>query len=292
MIDRKITLIATLWLIAISAGAQKLPAYQLFNEKGKSISYKKMLRTLQEADVVLFGELHNNPICHWLELQLLRDLHNEREDIVLAMEMFEADNQLVLDEYLQGSIQEKHLLNEAKVWSNYDTDYQPLIELAKAEGIPVIASNIPRRYANLVYRKGLSALDSLTDAAKQWIAPLPITVDMQLASYQEMLTMMGGSSHGGDTGEAETLVHAQAVKDATMAHFTLQQLPRPVFHVNGAYHSQDKEGIVWYLQQKRPNLVIMNINSVEQKSVDELLEENQTNADFTICIPSDMTKTY
>ncbi|MEM8970233.1 MAG: ChaN family lipoprotein, partial [Bacteroidota bacterium] len=210
MTIRSVTILSVLWLMTVSGWAQKLPAYQLFNEKGKPTSYAKMLRTLAKADVVLFGELHNNPICHWLELQLLRDLHQEHDSLVLALEMFEADNQLVLDEYLQGTIQEKHLLNEAKVWNNYDTDYQPLIELAKTNDIPVVASNIPRRYANLVYRRGLSALDSLTDEAKQWIAPLPVTVDMQLASYQEMLVMMGGGSHGGDTGEAKNLVHAQA----------------------------------------------------------------------------------
>ncbi|WKN43022.1 ChaN family lipoprotein [Tunicatimonas pelagia] len=292
MMIRRITVLSILWLIASGSWAQQLPAYQLFNQKGKPTSYAKMLRTLAKADVVLFGELHNNPICHWLELQLLRDLHQEHDSLVLAMEMFEADNQLVLDEYLLGTIQEKHLLNEAKVWNNYATDYQPLIEFAKANDIPVVASNVPRRYANLVYRQGLAALDSLSDQAKQWVAPLPITVDMQLSSYQEMLAMMGGSSHGGDTGEAETLVHAQAVKDATMAHFVLQQLPRPVFHVNGSYHSQDKEGIAWYLRQAQPDLIIMNIHSVEQDTIDELVEENQTDADFTICIPSDMTKTY
>ncbi|MEM8968441.1 MAG: ChaN family lipoprotein, partial [Bacteroidota bacterium] len=239
-------MIVVLWLIVIIGQAQKLPAYQIFNQKGKPTSYAKMLRTLAKADVVLFGELHNNPICHWLELQLLRDLHQEYDSLVLALEMFEADNQLVLDEYLLGTIQEKHLLNEAKVWNNYATDYQPLIEFVKANDIPVVASNIPRRYANLVYRQGLAALDSLSDQAKQWVASLPITVNMQLASYQEMLTMMGGSSHGSNTGEAENLVHAQAVKDATMAHFVLQQLPRPILHINGSYHSQDKEGIAWY----------------------------------------------
>ncbi|MGD1894544.1 MAG: ChaN family lipoprotein [Cyclobacteriaceae bacterium] len=292
MIIRLPIILSILCLMAVSGWTQKMPAYQLFNEKGKPTSYAKMLRTLAKADVVLFGELHNNPICHWLELQLLRDLHQTHDSLVLAMEMFEADNQLVLDEYLQGTIQEKHLLNEAKVWNNYSTDYQPLIEFAKTKGIPVVASNIPRRYANLVYRQGLPALDSLSGEAQQWIAPLPIEVDMQLSSYQEMLAMMGGSSHGGESGEAKPLVHAQAVKDATMAHFVLKQLPRPVFHVNGAYHSQDKEGIGWYLLQARPDLTIMNINTVEQESVDKLLEKNQTKADFTICIPSDMTKTY
>jgi hypothetical protein len=36
----------------------------------------------------------------------------------------------------------------------------------------------------------------------------------------------------------------------------------------------------------------MTIASVEQDEVDELAEENQGLADFTLCIPSSMCKTY
>ena len=47
--------------------------------------------------MVLFGELHNNPISHWLQLELTEDLHAARgADLVLGAEMFEADNQLLL----------------------------------------------------------------------------------------------------------------------------------------------------------------------------------------------------
>ena len=45
------------------------PAYRLYDTKLKSTTYAKLLRQAADADVVLFGELHNNPICHWFELQ-------------------------------------------------------------------------------------------------------------------------------------------------------------------------------------------------------------------------------
>ncbi len=71
----------------------------------------------------------------------------------MGMEMFEADDQIVLQEYGQGIIEEKHLLKEAKVWDNYKTDYRPLIEFAREKKLPVTATNIPRRYASLVYKR-------------------------------------------------------------------------------------------------------------------------------------------
>jgi len=69
--------------------AQHKPAYQLFNKKAKSSSYKKLIKKCKKADIVLFGELHNNPIGHWLQLELTRDLKESRP-IMLGFEMIEA----------------------------------------------------------------------------------------------------------------------------------------------------------------------------------------------------------
>lgn len=275
----------------LSVMGQDKPAYQLFSGEGKSIRYEKMLREIQKSELILFGELHNNPICHWLELQVTKDLFAQHPGLTLGMEMFEADNQLILDEYLAGIIEEKHLLSEAKIWNNYDTDYRPLIEFAKQNQLQVVASNIPRRYANLVYREGLQALDSLSDTAWQWIAPLPIEVDLSLPGYKDMMEMMGGHGNG-EGNDAENLAQAQAVKDATMAHFILTHFKGTLLHFNGAYHSQNYEGIVWYLKKARPDLKITTIHTVEQEQIDALEEENKNTADFIICIPSDMTKTH
>ena len=62
-----------------------------------------MLKTLEDKDMVLFGELHNNPIAHWLQYELTADLHTKRQ-LILGAEMIEADNQDELDDYLSGKI--------------------------------------------------------------------------------------------------------------------------------------------------------------------------------------------
>src|SRR4051812_24880050 len=79
------------------------PAYRLYTSTLKATTYAKLLRQATDADVVLFGELHNNPICHWLELQLTKDLQAARKgNLVLGAEMFETDNQTGLSNYVQG----------------------------------------------------------------------------------------------------------------------------------------------------------------------------------------------
>lgn len=269
--------------------AQDKPAYRIYSGKNaKSTSYEKLLKEAAKADIVFFGELHNNPIAHWLQLSLTKNLQEKtKKDIVLGAEMYESDNQLLIDEYFAGHINTKSFEKEARLWNNYETDYKPVLEMAKEKGIPMIATNIPRRYANFVYRKGLDSLSSLGVDAKRYIAPLPIPYDPELPAYKSMLEMMGG--HGGDK-----LPKAQAIKDATMAHFILKNWEKGKLfvHFNGSYHSDDYQGIIWYINHYHPGLKILSISSVEQNQLDKLEEENQNKAHYIIVIDELMTKTY
>jgi uncharacterized iron-regulated protein len=271
------------------------PAYQVFTQKGKAIAYSQVLKEIGQADIILFGELHNNPIAHWLELQLTKDIFAlKKEKLVLGAEMFEADNQLIVNEYVTGKIAARHLESEAKLWDNYATDYKPLLDFALANRLSFAATNIPRRYASMVAKTGLSALDSLSTEARNWIAPLPIQVDLNLPGYKQMIGMGGSSGGHGSEMNAANIARAQAVKDATMAHFILQhwQPGKTFLHFNGSYHSDNFEGIVWYLNQYRPGLKIVTLSSVEQPEIDKLQDKSANLANFIIAIPSDMTKTY
>lgn len=267
-------------------------AYQYYDVKGGTAKYKNLLKEAQSADIVFFGELHNNPIGHWMQLELTKDLYQDAGDnLVLGAEMFESDNQLVMDEYLAGQIKQSSFEKEARLWKNYATDYKPLVEFAKENNLPFIATNIPRRYASVVHSNGFEGLDELSDDAKKLIAPLPVKYDPELKGYKAMMEMMAGMG-GGHTND--NLPKAQAIKDATMAHFILEnwEKGKTFIHYNGTYHSNDFEGIVWYLLQEKPNLDIMTIASVEQDTISSLSEEYIGIADYILCVPSSMTKTY
>ena len=276
--------------LAAFAGSDK-PAYQLFDREGDAVNYEALLSAATTNDIVLFGELHNNPIAHWLQLELSTDLHaHVAENLVLGAEMFEADNQVIIDEYFSGLIMENHFTSEARLWNNYETDYRPLVELAREQGLSLIATNIPRRYAAMVHRGGFEALESLSDEALAWVAPLPVPYDPDLPGYRAMLEMEGMPAHG-----TENFPKAQAIKDATMAHFILQHLPENgiFIHFNGAYHSNNDEGIVWYLHEySEDNPAVLTISTVEQDAVDQLEEAHHGLADFIIAVPRTMTKTY
>jgi uncharacterized iron-regulated protein len=276
-----------------SMQAQDKALYKIYDKDGKASDYAELLKKANKADIILFGELHDNPVIHWLELQLLKDLHTKDNNIIIGMEMFEADNQLLLNEYLNGTIEERHLTAEAKMWNNYKTDYKPIIEFAKTHKLPVIATNIPRRYANLVYRKGMAALESIDAQASAWMAPMPVEIDLELPGYKNMISSMGGH---GTPESAENLARSQAMKDATMAYFTAKHWEKKskFIHYHGTYHSKDFEGINWYLQREKQTrkAEVLIIHSVEQKDIHLLEDSNKGTADFILVIPSDMIKTY
>jgi uncharacterized iron-regulated protein len=277
---------------SILLGAQDKPAYRLFHADGKEAEYGDLLKAAQKADVLFFGEQHNNPVCHWLQLEATRDLFDRKNGkLTLGAEMFERDDQLLLDEYLAGQISQKNFEEEAKLWKNYATDYKPLVEFAKSKKIAFIGTNIPRRYANLVFRSGLESLGQISDAGKSLIAPLPIEVDLKLPGYQQMMEMMAG--HGGG-GANENFPKSQASKDATMGYFIAQHLEkgRLFIHFNGSYHSDGKEGTVWYLKKYAPRAEFVTISSVEQENITSLSAENKNKGDFILVIPTAMTKTY
>ncbi len=286
-----VSLAALLMLTTVNLLARDKPAYRIFNIEGEPISYEAMLQSASASQIVLFGELHNNPIAHWLQYELATDLYEIfGEDLVLGAEMFESDNQLILDEYLSGTILENHFRAEAKLWNNYATDYRPLVELARENDLPFIATNIPRRYAALVNRMGFEGLETLNPQAKEIIAPLPIPYDENLPGYQAMLQMEGMPAH-----VSRNLPKAQAVKDATMAHYILKNMNETgVFlHFHGTYHSNNHEGIVWYLYNySSQEISLITIATVQQEGVDVLKEAHKGLADIIIAVPSTMTKTY
>ena len=272
--------------MSITLQAQDKPAYLLFNKKGKTTAYKKLLKASKKADIVLFGELHNNPIGHWLQLELTKDLQQSRS-LTLGLEMLETDTQEAVDAYLAGKINAVKLDSVARLWNNYRTDYAPLVDFAKANELKVIATNVPRRYAKIVFREGIEKLETLPEADKQWIGPLPMPFDINLPGYKAMMSM--GMGDGG-----ENFPKAQAIKDATMAHFILKnyQQGNLFIHFNGSYHSDNYEGILWYIQQSQPDLKVVTISSVYQKEIKNLLPANKGKADFTLAVPENMTKTF
>lgn len=247
----------------------------------------------ESYDIILFGEEHDDSIAHALQLSILQALHAKFNDrIVLSMEMFDRDVQVVMDQYLSNYIQEKHFKKDARVWSNY-SDYNPLVLFSKENGIYIKCANAATRYTNLVGRKGANVLNELSKESRSHYAPLPY--DQASGAYKDkLLGFMGGhtTSANEDPGNmilpvdpsatsrpfAFDFIAGQSLWDATMAYsiaevFSMKGRKKAkVFHLNGRFHSDEYFGIYTQLTnkyaKKRKTLIISAIGNESIHNID------------------------
>jgi len=289
------TVLLMFLLLPFLAMKSDKPAYKMYNAKGRTAEYNDLLKAALNADIVFFGEMHNNPICHWLELELTKDMYAEKKDkLILGAEMFESDNQLLINEYISKLIRKKDFEAEAKLWPGYKSNYAPIVDFARENGIKFAATNIPRRFAALVNLKGFEGLDSINALERGLMAPLPVKYPDTLECYASIAKSIGD---GQPAHQTANLGKAQAMKDATMAHFIMKYGAygqKTLLHFNGSYHSDDYQGIVWYVNQAirktSYELKILTITCLEQENIDTISKPDAGKADFIIMIPASMTK--
>ena len=258
-------------------------AYRVYTADGTPASLDAVAATLDTVDVMLLGEVHEQPGIHALQDSLWQRALNapDSRPAALSLEMFERDVQPVLDEYLAGLITENHFLQASRPWTNYVRDYHPLVESARAAEAAVLAANAPRRYVNRVAREGRTALNALPASACNWLPPLPYP-EATNAYRDRFLAQMHGGAHPtnhapSDTTDAHTtreadppdsphghgegmtrLLDAQTLWDATMAYAMAEHLLRTpdarIVHLTGRFHVAQRTGTPDALRHYRPDV--------------------------------------
>lgn len=269
------------------------PAHRVYDTKRKRIvDFETMTARLAQADLVFLGEQHNDPRTHQLQAAVLEGVARRRSGpIVLALEMFERDVQGTLDGYLAGTVPESTFLATSRPWPNYPTDYRPMVEFAKANRWPVVAGNVPRRYASQVARRGLAAVDSLPPAERAFVArDLACPRDAYWERFKGVMGDMSGHGTPMSAEQVEAMVwrtyEAQCIKDETMgeavaaAHLAAGAL---VIHANGSFHSDYRLGTVDRAQRRAPKARTMVVSFVPVADLDAALTRDQRKlGDFVV----------
>lgn len=266
--------------------------YRIYDtKKNTEITLAELISSINIANVVFFGEEHNDSVAHVLQYELLKGMNELYPNVALSLEMFVSDDQLVLDEYLSGLVTERNLTKDATLWNNYK-DYRPLVEYAKEHQISVLAANAPSRYTNRVTREGLQSLKVLDKAAKQLLAPLPIDT-LTGAYYDKFAGLMGGHEGMGNL----KIYQSQNLWDATMAYriarFSKKKSVKKILHLNGRFHSDEKLGTVAQLTRYSPKLSITNISCFPHEHFNQPnWKEFSHLGDYIILTNSTIPKTF
>ena len=289
-------------LLPVALTAQLAPAaasqapeahYRAFDSKGRAVKLDDIVGALEQSDVLIVGETHNDAVAHLLEAELLRradesfgPTSQKRRPVALSLEMFERDVQTVLDEYLAGLITERHFLLSSRPWKNYETDYRPLVEYARQQRLPVVAANAPARYVSRVSMHGPDSLKELSKDAKAWLPPLPFppaSADYAAKFKRFMQGAVSGPppaqqpSATGANAQAQAnphgsayLLEAQTLRDDSMAdriaEFLKQRRDALVVHVNGTFHSEEHMGVPEQIRHYRPKARVIVVTIISDDS--------------------------
>lgn len=241
---------------------ESLYDYQVNDPQGKALTLDELAESIESVDVVLVGEWHGHPGIHKFQTDLLVALSTRRNDVALSMEQFSRDTQSLVEQYLDSELGEDVFKREARAWENYDSDYRPLIEVAKARGLDVIAANAPKRYVRCVGKEGLVFLDKLPPQKRAWFAD---KIDTSDSPYKD--TFFSAMHHG---NEQQTLnqYSAQLSWDATMAESIINYIAAnrntTVYHIAGRFHVAEGLGIAGQIHQRDPSLKIMVVTPVHE----------------------------
>ena len=104
----KTQILSLLFLFASQASFAQTEPYKIFDGKGKEVTFENIVKDSKKSEVIFFGELHNNSIAHWLQLQLLKNLQENGNKVILAGEFFERDDQLNIEEWFAGKMTDKN----------------------------------------------------------------------------------------------------------------------------------------------------------------------------------------
>jgi uncharacterized iron-regulated protein len=227
----------------------------VMNNRGYILELDSFFDEITLYDIIFIGEVHDSRECQEAEMTILTGLSGHDPGLVLALEMFERDVQDALDDYLGGKISEETFLELSRPWPNYQDGYRPIIEFSKAQALPVIAANVPRRAAAAVAEANEVSAHILGVDGR--FVPDVIHYD-SAEYYRRFKKMIAGMNHSAamKSKNLDGLYKAQVLKDAVMAASVEPFLGRRILFCCGRFHSDYHLGIPYQLHMNHPELKI------------------------------------
>jgi uncharacterized iron-regulated protein len=198
---------------------------------------------LSAADLVLLGEVHDNPDHHLLQARLVRTIVASGHRSALALEMLTADLQPAVDAARMKTPREPE--NLAPVWKqggwpDFDL-YRPILAAGLEAGLPIVAANLARAQVRALVAKGIDAADPALRARLESGPPLPPQAIDELRAEMSV-------AHCGELPESmlDPLIVAQRARDATMAaRLAEASRDRGAILIAGKGHARDRDVPAW-----------------------------------------------
>jgi len=125
----------------------------------QAVTFSQMITDTEGSDVIFVAEIHNHKLHHEIQLEVIRSLRAKKIPLAIGLEMFQADNQRQLDDWIEGKMTEQSFKAVyARNWSYDWSLYRDIFIFARDNRIPMIALNIPKEIVIKVARQGFASL--------------------------------------------------------------------------------------------------------------------------------------
>ena len=115
--------------------------------RAQPLPVSALSQRLSRFRAILIGERHDRFDHHLNQLEVLCRLHARGVPVAVGFEAFEQPFQRYLDAYVAGELDLAGLLDRTEYYLRWRFDhrlYAPLFEFARANGLPMLALNVPR----------------------------------------------------------------------------------------------------------------------------------------------------
>lgn len=218
-----------------------------------------LLSRINAVNVLLLGEVHDNPLHHDFQKKLLQGQLASGSRPSLLMEQFNSDSQEKLDIALANPNRDEALNSAADLIKFGDWQlYVPLVSIAVDYKLPVIAANITGAQLQPVIRQGFNVYDP--DDLKR------VAVDEVWSESRD--NYLSQHIEGTHCGQISTqwragLVRGQRLRDALMVDVAVSSFGRGIFGVVGRDHARRDIGLPLYFAARNPSARILSIGFVE-----------------------------
>lgn len=219
----------------------------------------------QNANVILLGEQHDNPIHHDIQRDVLETLGQQGRLKSVIFEQIDWENQGVLSQLNSENLGklEKKLEWEKSGWPDYDL-YEPLIETAVKYRARVVAGGLPKNRVEAIYKYGFEGSFSAAEIERIKIR-LPVDDSTKALIQREIYE---GHCRMIPEDQTEKMVPIQRARDAALIKGYIKEADQTgtVVFILGNGHARKDFGVPYLLNQIDPTLKIWSAGMQEQGS--------------------------
>jgi uncharacterized iron-regulated protein len=224
----------------------------------KPISRAQFIQVLNQADVVILGELHDNPDHHQIRGELITAL--ARPGLKIVAEHLTLGQSVDFGRGLLAGLESAGFSSKAWAWPIHE----PLFGAIQKTGLPLAGANLDSQQTSQVFKtKG----ESLPIALQALLKAAPLSQSQEEALHAELMQSHCGAM---PASMLPGMTWAQRGRDAAMASAAMQSTPSILVAGNG--HAWRDVGVPQIIGRNKPELKVISVLFQERSATGTVID--------------------